>query len=411
MEQLGRYIIQEEIGKGGMGIVYRAYDPEIDRKLALKVLRADMAEDEEIVQRFLREAKAAGRLAHPNIVTVYDVGEDGGMPFIAMEFLSGISLEEMIKQGPLPLRDALRFSGQIAHALHYAHREGVVHRDIKPSNIIVGGDGQVKITDFGIARVQDISSSEQTRTGQILGTPTYMSPEQVQGKKVNGSADLFSLGVILYEMISGERPFRNDSIVSLFHAILNEQPVPLSRKMPGVPEQVDHIVSKALEKDPAKRYATGEEFARALSGFSERGKTVVLSAGTQGKSTGSRFLFLGIVGVLIVGAAFFLVPKALHKDKTAVEKSGVVAPVSEEQPSGSAAKSEQGNINFKSDPPGASVFINGLSRGKTPLDIALDQGSYEVRLDMPGYLSWEAQINVEKRQTIPLEVELTPKTQ
>ncbi|MBW2096856.1 MAG: serine/threonine protein kinase, partial [Deltaproteobacteria bacterium] len=206
MEQLGRYIIQEEIGKGGMGIVYRAYDPEIDRKLALKVLRADMAEDEEIVQRFLREAKAAGRLAHPNIVTVYDVGEDGGMPFIAMEFLSGISLEEMIKQGPLPLRDALRFSGQIAHALHYAHREGVVHRDIKPSNIIVGGDGQVKITDFGIARVQDISSSEQTRTGQILGTPTYMSPEQVQGKKVNGSADLFSLGVILYEMISGERP-------------------------------------------------------------------------------------------------------------------------------------------------------------------------------------------------------------
>ncbi|MFZ0449503.1 MAG: serine/threonine-protein kinase [Desulfatiglandaceae bacterium] len=419
MEQLGRYLIQEEIGKGGMGIVYRAYDPEIDRNLALKVLRSDQAEDEEIVRRFVREAKAAGRLTHPNIVIIYDVGEDKGRAFIAMELLSGLSLENMIRKGPLPLKDAFFLAGQIAHALHYAHRKGVIHRDIKPSNIIIDGVGQVKITDFGIARVQDVALQEQTRTGEILGTPTYMSPEQIQGKKVGGSADLFSLGLILYEMISGEKPFKGDSIVSLFHAILNEQPIPLKRKISGLSGDVDKIVLKALEKDPSKRYDSGDDFARALLEFQERGETVVLS-GAPGRTAGKKHkksiwgigsLFLGILALLILGTVFLVVPRFLHQREVPVEKPKTMAPAAMKPSSETIEESMKGTVMVTSDPAGASVFINGRPGGTTPVSIALDQGAYEIKLEMVGYLTWEAQVQVAKTQTIPLEVELTPKAE
>jgi serine/threonine-protein kinase len=206
----GRYQIIKEVGRGSMGIVYQARDPNIDRLVAVKVLRHDRITTDSFVKRFLKEAKVIGRLSHPHIVTIHDVGEDQGTVYIAMEFLEGISLSEIIQDRCLDAKEVIDFGTQIAETLDYAHRKGVIHRDIKPSNIVAEPDGQIKITDFGIARIEDSSATLQTQAGAIMGTPAYMSPEQVLGHSVDGRSDLFSLGVILYELSTGRRPFGGD---------------------------------------------------------------------------------------------------------------------------------------------------------------------------------------------------------
>jgi serine/threonine protein kinase len=194
----GRYQIVSEVGKGSMGVVYKAHDPQIDRPLALKVLRPDRITSEEFVRRFLKEAQAIGRLSHANIVTVYDVGQDHGTIFIAMELLTGKTLKDAMAERKLTAQEIIHIGVQVAEALDYAHRKGIVHRDIKPSNIILTSDGPTKLTDFGIARIEDPAAHQQTQAGEILGTPVYMSPEQVMGRPVDGRSDLYSLGVILY---------------------------------------------------------------------------------------------------------------------------------------------------------------------------------------------------------------------
>jgi serine/threonine protein kinase/HAMP domain-containing protein len=264
--QVGRYRVINRIGRGGMASVYKAHDPSIDRALAIKFLHPEYCEQEEYRGRFLREARAAGNLSHPNIVTVHDVGEIDHRPYMAMELIEGEPLNELMSRvGPMPLADVISLGIQLGKALDYAHSKGVVHRDIKPSNIMcVSGAQLVKVTDFGIAHVTSSSAGGDTRVGDVLGTPQYMSPEQTKGSKVDGRSDLFSVGIILYQMLSGQAPFKSDSIVALAVMIANDEPVPIQKLRPDIPQDLRRIVERCLAKNPDRRFQTGRELADAM---------------------------------------------------------------------------------------------------------------------------------------------------
>ena len=263
-EQYGRYRIVSELGRGAMGVVYKAHDPQIDRIIALKVLRRDRVTSNEFVRRFLKEAMAVGRLSHPSIVTVYDVGQDHGTIFIAMEFLEGMPLDELVGDQRLPLEQIISIGMQTAQALHYAHHQGIIHRDIKPSNIIYSSNGSIHVTDFGIARIEDTSGHTMTQVGEILGTPRYMSPEQIMGRELDGRADLFSLGVILYQLTTGRQPFQGETLAAIFHAITQNQPQAPTAIEPSLPEPLAAVIMQLLAKDPAQRFADGNQVAEAL---------------------------------------------------------------------------------------------------------------------------------------------------
>ena len=263
---LGRYEIIKELGKGAMGTVYLGRDPKINRDVAIKTmaLSQEFEADElqEVKERFFREAETAGRLNHPNIVTIYDAGEEHDLAYIAMELLSGTDLSPFTKPGKLmPPVAALKICGKVAEALHYAHAHGVVHRDIKPANIMLLKDKTVKVTDFGIARV---TASSKTKTGVVLGTPSYMSPEQLSGKHVDGRSDLFSLGAMLYELLTGVRPFRGDSMATLMFQIANEPHPDIREHRPELPEEVARLIDRMLAKKAEDRVATGGEVVRAI---------------------------------------------------------------------------------------------------------------------------------------------------
>jgi serine/threonine-protein kinase len=263
---VGRYQILEKIGEGAMAAVYKAFDPSINRPLAIKFLRENLCVDPEYRSRFLREAKAAGMLSHPNIVTVFDVGEIEGRPYIAMELVDGEPLGDVAhKGGGLPITEVVDIGIQLAKALDYAHSKGVVHRDIKPNNFLrVKGSTTIKVGDFGIAHIKTTEASEQTRFGTVLGTPNYMSPEQTMGHKVDGRSDLFSAGVVLYELLTGKRPFEGDSVVTVALRIAKEDPPPIDRVRPDVPARLRRIVERCLNKQPEKRFQSGRELADAL---------------------------------------------------------------------------------------------------------------------------------------------------
>ena len=260
---LGRYEILQELGQGAMGIVYLGEDPSIHRKVAVKTINyADIAPDElsDVKARFFREAEAAGKLSHPNIVTIYDMGEDHDMAYIAMEFLKGKELTHYCQKGNiLPLKRVLKLVSAISQALGYAHSKQVVHRDIKPANILLLDDNQVKVADFGIARV---ISSSKTQTGIIFGTPSYMSPEQVAGKKVDGRSDLFSLGVVFYELLTGARPFKGDSMTALLYAVTSAEYVPLKKLAPKTPASCVKIVERLLAKGLSQRYQSASQVTK-----------------------------------------------------------------------------------------------------------------------------------------------------
>ncbi|MEK6718184.1 MAG: serine/threonine-protein kinase [candidate division NC10 bacterium] len=277
---LGRYELVEELGRGAMGIVYKGLDPKINRTVAIKTVHFDDVEEAllpEVKERFFREAQAAGGLNHPNILTIYDSGEEMDVAWIAMEFLSGKDLERFGTKGNLlPWSKVLEICAKVADALEYAHKHGVVHRDIKPANIMLLENGEVKVTDFGIARVV---SSSQTKTGVVMGSPSYMAPEQIAGKKVDGRSDLFSLGVVLYELFAGERPFQGDSIATIMFQITSSPPPPLANFVPRIPPIFQKLVEKALAKDPAQRFQTGEEVAKTLRALKDRLDKAVAQAG------------------------------------------------------------------------------------------------------------------------------------
>ena len=248
-----------------MGVVYKAKDPLIDRVVAIKTINLGLAldEKEEYEGRFYQEAKAAGRLSHPNIVTIYDVGKSGDVAYIAMEFLQGQELRDIMnKGGLLPVDQVLDIAAQVAQGLAYAHEHDIVHRDVKPSNIMVSSDGHVKITDFGIARMA--SSAVRTQTGTVLGSPKYMSPEQVLGKAIDQRSDIFSLGVMLYEMLTGQAPFAGENVNAIMYQTLNTVPVPPNTLNPEVPEMANFIIAKALTKELEDRYQNARDFAADL---------------------------------------------------------------------------------------------------------------------------------------------------
>ena len=262
ISQLGRYEILGELGHGAMGIVYKAKDPLIDRVVAIKTINLGLAldEKEEYEERFYQEAKAAGRLSHPNIVTIFDVGKSGDVAYIAMELLQGRELRDIMNEsGLLPVDQVLDIVAQVAQGLAYAHEHDIVHRDVKPSNIMVVRDGHVKITDFGIARLA--SSAVRTQSGMVLGSPKYMSPEQVMGKVIDRRSDIFSLGVILYEMLTEQAPFVGENVNAIMYQTLNVAPVPPSKLNPAVPEMLNFIVAKALSKKLEDRYQNAKDFA------------------------------------------------------------------------------------------------------------------------------------------------------
>jgi CHASE2 domain-containing sensor protein/predicted Ser/Thr protein kinase len=269
---LGRYEIIKELGHGAMGTVFLGKDPSINREVAVKTLNyADVEPQQltEVKEQFFREAEAAGRLSHPNIVTIYDVGEDHDMAYIAMELLQGKNLSEFCQKDKLlPTGRSLNVVASVAEALDYAHNQGVVHRDIKPANIILMENDRVKVADFGIARV--ISSSTKTQTGIIFGTPNYMSPEQVAGKKVDGRSDLFSLGIVLYEMLSAEKPFKGDSITTLMYAITNNTYTPLPEVAVKTPQCCVKLVDKLLRKEVSKRYQSAAQVVKQIKKCQEQ---------------------------------------------------------------------------------------------------------------------------------------------
>ncbi len=268
MEQIGRYHIVGELGRGAMGIVYRAQDPAIGRTIAIKSIRlkdlTDDAERERLRERLFREAQSAGMLSHPGIVTIYDIAEEHGMAYIFMEFVNGPPLEKMLLSARTPDKETLlTIFRQTAAALDYAHKKGIVHRDIKPANIMIHEDGAAKITDFGVAK---IVSQQMTVAGTMMGTPSYMSPEQIQGGEITGRTDQFSLAVMVYEVLTGEKPFTAEYLPTLLYRIVREEPAPPQRLNTTLTPQIEAVLRKGLAKNPLDRYETCTDFVAALAG-------------------------------------------------------------------------------------------------------------------------------------------------
>ena len=294
-ETFGRYQIEAEIGRGAMGVVYRARDPKIDRLVAIKTISLagqEPADEKEYRERFLQEARAAGKLSHPGIVTIFDAGEDADTrePYLVMEYIAGESLSRVLSEngGRLSVADALRFVLEISEALNYAHSQGVIHRDIKPANILITDDGHAKIADFGVAR---LNHTLLTHTGQIFGSPAYMAPEQLTRGQADARSDLFSVGVMLYSMLTGFRPFQGNSAETVCFKVMNVEPVPVTSFQAGLDPGLDSIVSRAIAKDPDERYQSGAELARKIREFlggknhaSENGPLPFWAAHSTGQS-------------------------------------------------------------------------------------------------------------------------------
>jgi serine/threonine protein kinase len=268
-KKIGRYKIDSLLGQGTMGVVFKAYDPALERYAAIKVMNTGVDVDDELRARFFREARSAAKLNHPNIISIYELGESRKRPFIAMEYVEGEDLKALIKKrDSIPLKEKLRWISRICEGLDYAHGHGVIHRDIKPGNIFITKEGKLKILDFGLAR---LTSSEMTRSGMLLGSPYYMSPEQVKGSQdIDGRSDLFSVGVVLYELLSYRRPFEADTPTSVCFQIVSESHHPIPLVLPGCTSELEHIINRVLDKDRETRYQNGSELTAALLEFQEQ---------------------------------------------------------------------------------------------------------------------------------------------
>lgn len=382
-QSYGRYQVIEEIGRGAMGVVYKAHDPRLKRTVALKVLRSDRIISNEYVMRFKQEARAIGQLSHPNIVNVFDQGEDQETLFMTMELVDGKSLRKVINERRLTHQDTIEIGVQVAEALAYAHDNGVIHRDIKPSNIIMLPDGQIKITDFGIARIEDPDATRRTQYGQILGTPSYMSPEQVAGEPLDKRSDLFSLGVILYEIVTGKKPFKGHNLASVSHAIIYDKPLSPNHVDSSIAPPLSNLIMKSLAKHPDQRIQTGQVMALELKNClhrrtSDRGRRPAKQKGRQLKITAAATLL--ILSLLTLGAIYY------H--------------ISQPPPQLSA------KVKIDSHPSNAQVFIDGILKGSTPLTTDLYLGKHEVRISKPNYHNWEVQVNLDEEGDVPLFAEL-----
>ncbi|MCJ7525843.1 MAG: bifunctional serine/threonine-protein kinase/formylglycine-generating enzyme family protein, partial [Candidatus Aminicenantes bacterium] len=374
MDKIGKYTISGEIGKGGMGVVYRGLDPMIGRSVAVKTIRLDILKGEsgreDALKRFRREAQAAGNLSHANIVTIYDVGEHEGLIYIAMEFIDGCSLEHLLQQKrKFTLQEITHLFGQIGSALDYAHRQGIVHRDIKPANILVGRDLKVSIVDFGIART---AASTMTQTGMLMGTPRYMSPEQIAGKKVDNRSDIFSLGAILYELLTQHNPFAGESITTVIYKIMHAELPPLSDFNKQLPAGLEGVVKKALARDADARYrscgelladlkkyalAVPEEATLRESNYHDHDTKLLNGSGnTVSSAIGKRrrplLFFLGALLGLLAVALFVFWPGGRKNVQPSAQSGEFALPETTSINGGSEAK-DVANAETASGQPGA----------------------------------------------------------
>lgn len=398
--KIGKYEILRELGRGAMGIVYEGRDPDIGRKVAIKTIRFDVisqrAEQDEAQKRFMREARSAGNLSHPNIVTIYDVGQDEGLTYIAMEYIEGDNLENLIAGGRRPALEAiLSLIEQIGDALDFAHRHGIIHRDIKPGNILIDKEGRPRLLDFGIARV---SSSTMTQTNMVMGTPYYMAPEQIAGKTVDHRVDIFSLGTILYEILTLTKPFPGENITTVIYRILNEEPLEPRAYDQNLPAGLDYVVKKALAKNPAQRYQSCRELSddlrnsAAFEGMAFEGgvvpegyDAVVPTAAEKPRKT--LLLIVGaMMAVVAIAAAVFLLtgkgsksPAYAGGGGAIVERPGVppggvgISPKPETRESGTGAKKPElektdlsAKIADRETPPAKPTESAEQKRIKTP---------------------------------------------
>lgn len=283
----GRYLLEERIASGGMASVWRAHDEVLARTVAVKILHDHLAADEGFRERFRREAVSAAKLGHPGVVSLYDTGTDGDHVYLVMEYVDGATLKDVAgERGPLPVSDVATVGEQVARALAFAHERGLVHRDVKPANILIGLDGQVKVTDFGIAKFE--TADDLTKTGMVLGTAAYVAPEQIRGDKVDGKTDQYSLAIVLYECLTGEQPFRADSPVATAAARLDRDPLPVRSLRADVPRGLDAVLLRALAREPIDRYPTCNQFADALAEYADDdGATTVLVDAVTESSAGS----------------------------------------------------------------------------------------------------------------------------
>jgi serine/threonine-protein kinase len=341
MQKLGRYEILEELGRGACGVVYRAQDPRIGRQVAIKTIPTqDLREGpqgEQLYRRLCREAQSAGILSHPGIVTVHELDEDRQITYIVMECVEGSTLRQRMSKGSMPRTQVADIIRQTASALDFAHRKNIVHRDIKPANIMITSDGQVKIADFGVAKMLETAGT--TQTGAAVGTPFYMAPEQILGKAIDGRADQFALGVVTYELLTGRKPFQGDSMAAVIHQILTVEP-PRAEEPEVLGGPIGDIVKRALAKDPATRYPTCSEFAGALQkalgapDTAEMTNTMVISRADPGRAEWRKPAIAG-VSLLLAGVAF-LIYWAINQPKPQDLQPRQQAPAS--LPSSSAPK-------------------------------------------------------------------------
>ena len=412
---VSHYRIEEELGRGGMGVVYRATDTRLGRSVVIKMLPPEATADVDRNRRFVQEARAASALNHPHIVTIYDIGEDAGTTFIAMELVDGTPLDTLLAQGPLPIATALEYGEQIASALEAAHASGIIHRDIKPANIIVTRDGRAKVLDFGLAKLVERGPAEATVTGTspglVLGTAAYMSPEQAEGRAISTRSDIFSFGAVLYEMLGGQRAFAGDSALAVMSAILRSEPAPLRTLRSSVPAGLESIVNRCLVKDPSARYPDAGALRADLAAVRTR------LTGPRDATWRRPTLLIPVAIALLAVAAFGawqtlqarrmrqvereVIPEIdrLASMNRNLEAYRLARDVRRYAPD-DIARVRQGwyNFNLTTEPEGAEVAIRNYLNvdgqweplGQTPFqDVRLPGGYYRVRIAKAGYLPLE----------------------
>jgi eukaryotic-like serine/threonine-protein kinase len=381
---IGKYHILELVGEGAMGVVYKARDSVLDRTVAVKVMNDAIARQDDLRARFLREAQAAASLQHPNVVSIYDLGEVDGHLYIAMEFVTGADLEALMQtHEPLSLQQKLDIIIDVLTGLTFAHKRGIVHRDIKPANIRIAEDGRAKLMDFGVAH---LTSSQLTNTGASLGTPVYMSPEQITGGKATPATDIFAVGAVLYELLTGNKPFDATTLQALFYKILTEKPKPIREAMPGLPSALDHIVEKAMAKDQPQRYQSALDMANDLSGVRAMlsgpsyPSSVSLSATVEHAIRRSRQaarvrmvrreLIAGgvLAAVLVVAVAWWQMGKGGAPATTSVGSASRAAPTTPESASGTtgASPAPVATVPTPPAPPATATRIDSVVRPAAP---------------------------------------------
>jgi eukaryotic-like serine/threonine-protein kinase len=429
-QSISHYRIEGEIGRGGMGVVYRAVDTRLGRPVAIKVLPNEVTGDPERQRRFLREAQSASALNHPNIVTIYEVGDDAGTTYIAMELVEGTPLDRLLTQGPLPVATVLDYAAQIASALAAAHGRGIIHRDIKPANIVITGDGRAKVLDFGIAKLVDLPSTEATITsvptvaGTILGTAEYMSPEQAEGRPVDARSDIFSFGAVLYEMLTGRRPFGGSTRVGIITAVLRDQPAPARSFRADAPAAIDPILQRALAKDPSARYPDAAAMRADLAALHAQ-----LTRTTD--APWRRPVVLIPVALVLIAAVSFGVWQVVQARRTRwarevaipeierlqyADRSLAVLPLAleaERYAPQEVSRIRKGwtPFNLSTEPEGAQVEIKNyldvdgpwVPLGTSPIkDVLLPFGFYRLRISKAGYATLEVSSDFGGRTNLKL---------